>query len=335
MKTHGERLGSEARLPGHRARKMAEKVFSLLFQEYVLLETPRNHPADFEKKVQGLMREGNYWPVILGTHKAHPAGFPLIEEADYLAEICNPFLSEDNQIAGSLLLIANTMEGGQSDAVVEGLKQAKPIFKKYHTETALVLREKDANDLEADEKREYQKQLFRKLGGVVKAGQIPLVLPEGTVESGRQKPDGAPGEINGMVHLQSDSVAFLAQMIRRQKKDPLFFFVGTTGENRIYNPIIEKITKEARDTALKRALPFGKHFVPPIMSSVVDYPTSYSQLVDAYGEGEKLSSEVLERVCGERLAQLVPLNERGVFAEPELLDLAPEIQRRDTAQLFQ
>lgn len=327
MEVQGEKL----RLPLPTKRQLHEfgRIAIAHFQENILLETPRDHPPDFEKEVQDFMKEGRYWPVLLGTHKSHPAGFPLIEEADYLARICNPFLPPDGQIEGSLLLVANTMHEGQSEDIVEGFKLAEPIFRKYRTEPFPVLRKKDAKDLTSDEKREYQKRLFTKLGSIIGAGQIPILLPEATVESGRQKPGGAVGEVKGMVYLEPDSVAFLAQMIRRQKKEPLFFLVGTMGENRIYDPITESVTLPAKMTALARAVPLGKRFVPPIMSSVVDYPVSYAQLEEAYGSGGRLAPAVLEWVCGERLAQLLPLRERGVYTEPELLDMAPAIKRRD------
>jgi hypothetical protein len=221
------------------------------------------------------------------------------------------------------------MHEGQSDDIVEGLKLAEPIFRKYKAEPFPVLRKKDARHFTIDEKREYQKRLFAKLGKIVEAGQIPIVLPEATVESGRQKPGGVPGEIKGMVYLEPGSVAFLAQMIRRQKKEPLFFFVGTSGENKIYDPIDERVTLSAKIAAIVRASELGRRLVSPIMSSVVDYPVSYTQLEEAYGSEGKLSPDVLEWVCGERLAQLLPLRERGVFSEPELLDMAPDIPRRD------
>lgn len=304
------------------------------FQENILLETPRDHPEDFEENVRDYMKKGRYWPVILGTHKSHPAGFPLIEEAAYIADLSNPLLSPDNQIRGSLLLVASTMNQGQSDDIVEGFKLAQPIFQRYSTETIAVLREKDSSRLDPQEKREYQKRLIRKLGSIVMEGQVPILLPEATVESGRQKPGGSPGEIKGMVPLEPDSVTFLAQLIRRQKKDPLFFFIGTTGENRIYDPITESVTREAKLTAVARATAVGKRFVPPIMSSVVDYPASYDQIAAAYGSGGKLSSAELEQVCGERLAQLLPPWERGVYAKPELLDMGRGIKRRDMSSYF-
>ncbi len=327
METRGEKL--RLSLPGRRRLQEFGRIAVSHFQENILLETPRDHPPDFEEKVEDLIKGGRYWPVVMGTHKSHPAGFPLIEEADYLAQICNPLLPSGSQITGSLLLIANTMHEGQSDDIVEGLKLAEPIFRKYKAEPFPVLRKKDARHFTTDEKREYQKRLFAKIGKVVEAGQIPIVLPEATVESGRQKPGGVPGEIKGMVYLEPGSVAFLAQMIRRQKKEPLFFFVGTSGENKIYDPISERVTLPAKMAAIVRASELGRRFVPPIMSSVVDYPVSYTQLEEAYGSEGKLSPDVLEWVCGERLAQLLPLRERGVFSEPELLGMSPEILRRD------
>ena len=53
--------------------------------EGIFLDTPHDRPDDYNQYVQDLMQKGCYWPVILGSHKSHPAGFPLIEEADHLA----------------------------------------------------------------------------------------------------------------------------------------------------------------------------------------------------------------------------------------------------------
>ncbi len=304
-------------------------------QENVLLDTPRNHPADFEKKTREYMREGSYWPVLLGTHKSHPAGFPLIEEAEYIARLCNPHLAADDQITGSLLLIANTMEEGQGEVIEKSLKQAQPIFDKYNVEMAQVLRGKDAAHLDAATKREYRNTLSYKLNKVIEDGQIPLILPEGTVQSGRQKEGGAPGEINGMVQLASDAVAAVAGRIRRKGREPLFFFVGTTGENRIYDPIAKQIPSEVYETAFKRISPIGKYFVPPIMSSVVDYPMSLRRIEELYGENGKLPRGALEQICGQFMARLLPPHERGVFADDDLDELEFTAGRRSMEGVFE
>lgn len=323
-------LGEEARkFSIDKQRRLIASV-----QENILLDTPINRPPHYAEVILEYMSQGNFWPIIAGTHKAHPAGFPPIEEAAYIQGIANTVLPQEQQINGSLLLIANTMHKGQSTDIVEGLKGVQPIFDQYNTEPLAVLRKKDAKGLNEAEKRDYQKKLFSKIGNVVANGQIPIILPEATVESGRQKPGGIKGDIKGMVYLESDSIAFLSQMIRRQKKEPLLFFIGTTGENRIYDPITEQVTTEAKVTALGRAIPPVRLFLPPIMSSIVDYPTSYAELEQAYGTNGRLYGEVPEWICGERLAQLIPLTERGVFDQPELLDMAPQIRRRDTRDLF-
>lgn len=298
-------------------------------QRNIILGTPFDHPPGFEEKVRDMMQEGTYWPVVLGTHKSHPAGFPPIEEAEYIAELSNLFLPEESQITGSLLMVASTINKGQSDEIVKRFKLVKPILDEYNVQVLPVLRKKDAALLDKEEQKKYLYQLIINAGNVVNAGQIPIVLPEGTVESGRQRPGGAIGDIKGMVHLESDAVAFLAQMIRKQKKEPLFFFIGTSGENKIYDPITEKLLFEAQLTAVKRAVPFGKNFTEPIMNAVVDYPISLSELERVYGGGKKMPADVLGWVCGNLLARLLPYGERGVFTDGDLAGFDAAAERRE------
>lgn len=301
-------------------RDMGRKAVAY-FQENILLETPRDHPEYFEEKLHEYAATGEYWPIILGTHKAHPAGFPLIEEAKYIGSIFNQYPGND-RITGSLLLIALTMKGGQNEDIVKYLERAEPIFKKFNTLTALVARKKDVEEghIDASEVQEYNRKLYKQLSNVVASGQIPLILPEGTVQSGRQKDGGAPGEINGMVYLPENTVAGTAKLVGKQGKKPLFILMGTTGENRIYNPIIGKITSEAMVTAVVRDFELGRQHVPPIMSSVVDYPVSLEEIEQQYNDGKELPKGMLELIIGHVMARLLPPNERGDFAEDTFVD---------------
>src|SRR5690606_19788124 len=150
--THYGKIASMEKFRGTIGEFAAQRKrdFMTSFQENILLDSNFNRPEDYDAVVTDMVRRGDYWPIILGTHKSHPAGFPLIEEAAYLQKLINPYLPPTDQIRGSLLLIANTMENGQSDDIVEGLKRVQPIFSKNNTETLPVLRKKDAKHLNED-----------------------------------------------------------------------------------------------------------------------------------------------------------------------------------------
>ncbi len=348
-----EKLGEENPILGRIARSMGQKALSFSREKYpdleprlhsmgqrvlefcaegVLLETPFDYPPDFEEMVKDRVREGNYCFVMAGSHKAQPAGLPLVELSNKLARIWNSLRPDDSQIKGSLLLIAKTLEGGQGEEITSGFSMTKPILDKNNVQTLPIIRKKDEKYFSKEEIEESRRQSRIETGKIVEAGRIPIILPEGVVESGRQKPGGAPGEINGMMPLEPRAMANLLTRIRRQGKEPLIFFVGTTGENRIYDPITEKITSEAYMTAAVRSIPLvGKRLKKPIMRSVVDYPISLAELEERYGEKGRLSAEALDWVSGNSLARLLPPHERGAFSNS---DFDAAAGQRETDSLF-
>ena len=163
---------------------------------------------------------------------------------------------------------------------------------------------------------------------------IPVSLPEGSVESGRKKEGGKPGEINGMIPLQKNSIRYVTNFIKEAGFDPVLFFVGNTGENKLYDPILDVAPRETKLKGAVRIFPGIKHLIKSPYEAVADYPTRLRDIIDALNEIGMMSEANLERYCGERIAQLLPLNERGVYADPTLLELTPQIKRRDTTSLF-
>lgn len=293
-------------------------------QESVVLGSPRNHPPYYNHMVEKYMRTGEFSPLFLGTHKSHPGGFPPMEEAFDIMNLTNAVLpANKTRIRGSYLIAASSLrDGGQNEEVKAYFRTAKPMLDKLCVEPLFVVRDKEAQNGALRDKLAQNRPLMQ----TVRDGKFSIALPEGSVESGRQKLGGKPGEINGMITIKPNIVKFLATCIKEQGMEPLIFFVGDTGENRIYDPNTEKITSEAA----KHAIPFMPGH---IMSAVVDYPTPYSEIVRHLGINGRLPKGILEQYCGERLAQLLPLNERGVYAEPQLLD-SVLVLRRDTTHLF-
>ncbi|KKR24535.1 MAG: hypothetical protein A3C27_01930 [Candidatus Levybacteria bacterium RIFCSPHIGHO2_02_FULL_39_36] len=313
------------REPGHRKSRLksAERYIFSLRREPVILHSPRNHPPYYGDYVRNIMRDGRHFPIVLGTHKSHPGGFPPMEEAVDIKNIANSVLPHDQQIKGSRFLFASSLDTEEQDEeVVTYFKLAQPTLVKLGVKPLYVVREKEARNGTPRNREEQYNALMH----TVEEGLIPIVLPEGSVESGRQKPGGRPGEIKGMIELEQNGIRMLVRYMQRQGKIPVLFFVGVTGENHIYNPITKKITGEAKRKAfwLKRS---------SIMRAVIDYPTSVEDILPFLEENGQLPRGALEQYCGERLAQLLPLNERGVYAEPELLGCVP-VLRRDTTHLF-
>lgn len=302
-------------------RKTLERRVTAFRGETVVLNTPRNHPPYYKDVVERALSTGEYWPVILGTHNSHVAAFPALEEAEYIKGIANNVMP-GQRIQGSRLVVAANIRSGQNEEVHEYFKLSKKLFDKVNAQAMFVVRNKDVANGEV-RNREKQHEGFMSL---VKDGRIPVILPEGSVESGRQKPNGAPGEVKGMIPLSRSSVRLIVRYIRHQGKEPLIVFVGTTGANHIYDPISEKITTEAK----KRAMGIRRS---PLMSSIVDYPTRADELEKHLQIDGRVPDGAWEKYAGERLAQLIPPNERGVYASPILLAKVP-VLRRSTSQLF-
>lgn len=302
-------------------KKAAERQIVALRGEALVLNNPRNHPAYYESMVTEIMATGNYWPVILGTHNSHAAGFPALEEAKYVRDIANETIPAQ-KIQGSRLVVAANIERGQNEEVQEYFKRSKRILDKLGAQIMFVVRDKDVAN---GEKRDREKQHDEFLS-LVGDGRIPVIFPEGSVESGRQKPGGAKGEVKGMIPLARGSVRLIVRYIRHQGMEPLIFFVGTTGANQIYNPISEKVTNEAKLKILGLIR-------RPLMSSVIDYPVRADELERHLQIGGRVPDGDWEKYAGERLAQLIPPNERGVYADPTLLPQVP-VLRRDTSHLF-
>lgn len=310
----------QAQLGSEKSRRNLWRRFIASRQEAVVLNNPINRPPYYKSLIQSIMKDGEHWPLVLGTHKSHPAGFPAMEEAKNIRNIANEVLPPNQQIRKSLILVAYSIDKTQTEEVVEYFKLVQPTITKLDAEPFFVVRGAK------DGKPKNLRELYEASMHLVENCQIPIALAEGSVDSGRQKPGGLPGEIKGMIQLQAQSVSLLVHAIEAQGKKPLLFFIGNTGENHVYDPIAERVTREAnlRAFGLRR---------DPIMSSVVDYPTAAEDIAKFLGVNGKLPKGFLEQYCGERLAQLVPPHERGVYANPVLLDKV-YVLRRDTSFLF-
>lgn len=318
MLNEGDRSHINRGEPLGNLKRAIEKRIIAFRGEAIALNNPRNHPPYYENVVRDIMTGRNYWPVVLATHNSHAAGFPALEEARYIRD-----LSGDERIKGSRLVIAANIRAGQNEEIQEYFKVAEKVINKLDTQFMFVVRDKDVANGET-RNREKQHEGFMSL---IEDGRIPVILPEGSVESGRQKVGGEPGEVKGMIPLARGSIRLIVRYIRHQGMEPLLFFVGTTGANHIYNPITEKVTNEVKLKTLGLIR-------RPLMSSVIDYPVRSDLLEQHLQIDGKIPDGAWEQYVGERLAQLIPQNERGVYTEPTLLSRVP-LLRRDTTHLFQ
>jgi len=294
-----------------------------LRMESVVLNTPVNRPLYYEREIEEIMGDGEHWPVVLGNHNSHPAGFPNMEEATYIKEIVNPFLPPDQQIEGSAILITESIKDRQNEEIVDYFKLATRTLNKVDTEVIFVVRNKDVEEGMERNRTEQNYELMH----IVEKGRIPIVLPEGGVDAGRQMPGGVRGERRGLMPLKPNSVKLITHAVELQGKKPVLFFVATRHAEDVFDPITQRATDEAKKLATWRRR-------DPIMSAIVDYPVSVETLAKYLGKRERFPNGVLEQYCGERLAQLLAPHERGsVYAQPALLDQVPT-RRRDTRLLY-
>lgn len=310
-------------------------------RERLLMEIELDLPSGFDQYVQDIMNPSentNQFSIILSvSHKSHPAGLAAVKGANKIIKIANKVLPDEQKFSGSVLIMAKSMQDGQSKDIADGLKSVQPIFDKHNVEPLFVIREKDVNkallkhpEREDEIKEEWNQNRNNQrlvLGNAIRDRKAIILLPEGTVESGRQKEGGLPGEINGMVDLQPNSISYISALARRQKKEPLFFFVGVTEENHIYDPITESVTEDAKKVGRLKAIPYFHSFVRSPMRAVMDYPATYSEIVEEYGTNGVLESGIPEQLSGERMASLLPYGQ-GVYSEPTLLDRSTRIKRR-------
>jgi len=299
--------------------------FSLAAKESILIDTEVSYPEGFDEQASQMLKSGECFPIVIASHKAHPGAFGALKVALRLRNLSFPEL----QLNGSTLLVAANIDGGQNEAVTDSFHAVRPILEQLEAVTAPVLRWKDMKNMTREilaKMLKSQKARLRK--DIVDDSLVPVMLPEASVESGRQIENGFPGEIKGMINLEKNSITNILKIVKETGKEPLLFFVGNTGENRIYDPITESVTMQSKIIGIIRALPGGKYIAKSIMKSVVDYPVSLREIINLWGTDGKLADGVLEQYCGERLAQLIPYHERGVYKEPTLLSKVSGIRTR-------
>lgn len=305
--------------PIQRMKHMQREYFAS-HHEVVLANTPRRRMEGHWEQFQELMATGNYHPAIFGYHSSHAAGIPAMEEAYDMIQEANAVLPPDNKFTGSLILYAHNIRDGQPEELVNYFNLIEPTLSRLHVQPQLVIREKDKHAVSPEALEQNRLELHQSLSQLVENGQIPIVLPEGTVEAGRKKPGGKRGEINGMVQLQKNSIELITSHIRRRGKEPLLIFLATTGSHKIYDPETKKVRGKA-----KMHVVFGSEFptiaehLPPMMDTVVNWPLPYSDIERDFSENGRLPKGTLEQLGGEIIASMLPVEEQGIYREKHLL----------------
>jgi hypothetical protein len=317
-----ERLSNRSKSqsnPGEYLRNRGRDFYAM-FQEAVLTENPTEYPVQFNERIK---QHENGLFIYVASHKSHPAGVKHAEVAEETRLIANQNRSTEDAITGSILIVASSLENGEQAEEIYGYwERAKPILHSLNVDIFPVLRRKEAEGLPQDMREAAIREQNTRLMQKITQRKSPILLVEGTVQSGRKKPGGKPGEIDGMVHVQQDAIAWIANSIRRSRQEPVFVPIGTTGENRIYDPHRERVPFSTKVTAVARSIPLLREHVPPLMHGVVGYPISYTEIVDRLrdkGVTNKQIPEMLDLTIGELIGQLNPPHERGVYSHPHLL----------------
>lgn len=309
------------------------------FKENVVLDTPRNYPEGFVESIEAVFADPDAMLIIDGNHASHAAGFTLMETAEYIRSLINPHRLPDDQIPGSLFLFASSIDDGQNKAVVDNFGTMQPTVDALHVDDVRILRSKDVHlqNIPPEKVSGLKIKQGLKIARSIRDGNIILGLSEGTVESGRYIKDSKGNltdKLTGMMPVEPGSIEYLIEIAKRLGKNPYILPIGNMGENQLLDPNTERVTAEAKRKGIERAIPGLRKYVKPTMQSVVGYPIAYQDIVDEFGQEGQLEDGVLEQFIGEAIAQLIRPSIRGVYSEPQLLQLAGDIRLRNTSDLY-
>ena len=312
---------------GRRILRAGEKLVIPHIQETVLLGNPRYRPAGFDRMLQREAEATDFVLIGLADHAAHSGAMPVVEEVQDNITTINAVLPVERKISGARILLAYNIadKNGQNEEISTHFEMLLPVFRKHNTEPLYVVRPKDRHSMPFDAFKSHLERQKAEIREAIEQNQAIIILPEGTVDAGRQKEGGAPGERNGMVKLIHGSVSGVADIALEQGKIPLFVFMGTSEETSLYDPIIGSVPPEAKIKAVAaKLIPGARYLQDPSMHLVVDYPVSYATIADYLGQNGRVPNGMIEQYCGERIFPLIHPDERGqVYSRPALIDKVP------------
>lgn len=287
---------------------LAVRMFLWRVEKNIVRPIVPEFPEGFDNAFRKAMRDKDITPILISSHQGHADIISIAIVSKRLTDLLNETANPSDRFPGFLVPIAASLEtGNQGVLLKQGIKQAKKRYlPKYFLDTAPYVREKDKKLFALDSNNI---RFMRKLLDSIKKGFGIGLFPEATVEGGRSKNDDRT-DIKGMQKIDFAKFNEMITLVNRCGKKPLFIPIGSRGAFRIVHPEhTQKFTFEAWEAIL----PFFE--TGSLMSIKVGMPIGYDQVVEGVEQQkEEPTPEKLSYYLGRKIAELLPENERGVYA---------------------
>ncbi len=299
----------------------------------VLDVTSYSFPPDFEYTISSAIQD-NFAIDLDGNHTAWADALllaPAVKRTAVIASIGRPLGEE---VRGAFMPFAKSLKrvngenGSRStDPTTPERKGQGKLLSIMFDATLPILVENGVipvytatpNDVQKRDEQRNQEEFLAHASGMIKAGfEMRSVLPEGTVQGGRRDDNG---NRIGMQLLAENATASAYAISRKfRRKGVLFIPVGIVGGYEINDPSNHKLpTLEGWKAGL-----LGKTGVCSVtVGEGIRTDDADIQYIVKHREFEELDTRL-----GLAMAQLLPVELRGVYATRETADLALQ-QRRD------
>lgn len=292
---------------------MARALIPFAERKIIRPTDPQYEPGFFEIFDQEAADPNVLFVVVSGPHEEHADGIVLARVANDLSlRIQKIRDGRKESFPGFLLTIAASIDTpDQSPFMMYSHRFLKPRFKKYHMETTEYVRKVDRIRYPDTLGKISNRRYVQTLNNSIEDGHGLIYLPEATVESGRMK-EGATSieDIKGMQPFESDFIA-LQKATEKKGKRIVVIPAGTHGSFRLQN--------SEEHSPRPRWKPVLLLIIDPRRRSLVEVklgkPMRWESLIDEIQErGEEINPDSVNSALGRKVALLVPLHARGVFA---------------------
>lgn len=273
-------------------------------------------PERFERVFEKEMQDSNTVPILISSHQGHVDGLFAAVVSKKLKDMASKTIdlqgnNHGNRLQGFILPIAASIRTGHQGLLLkQGIIQAEKKYLPYYSLLlADYVRKKD------EEKYGMQSNAFaltRYLAEKIREGYGVADFPEGSVQGGRQNEKG----INGMQQIDYDNLYTIIKIIKKQNRKPLFIPMCSYGAFKIINHNIDKKTNQpANRIGLKEFKVLVGSGTKNLMSVRIGMPIKDENLIEELTkQGEKITPRNIGDYLGKVIANLAPLDARGVYA---------------------
>lgn len=265
------------------------------FTQAIPIVFPDKFPELFKEKMCDKTRK--VVPILISSHTSHLDGLPLVALTTKLLTMSDSLLGQ-GILKGFKIPIASSMKTGDQGSVVrEGTIRMQNIMsQQFNLEAIPYTRDKDKAKYGL--KGNNLGSMLRLVRGA-KNGYGIADFPEATMQGGRIKKNILFGEPERFGLQEFNDIEEISEIARMAGKEPLYIPVGIDGGFRLESPDNNRLTL-AYLTEI-----FLTHPSPTTLVSVrVGTPIFQ----------EEIGSKNINTFLGEKVAQLLPEQARGVYA---------------------